>query len=158
MNTTQKSPTNGVEFESVARNNLDIAGHATPIQWHFSRQKSIGFGLDGRNGNARRMAISMFLTSSPPIALRKAVSGYQSHIGAMTMQTTTSGNAQIAPVIQGKSTTDLTRYQAVHQGIAACQWLLIHSKPQQALGKLRSACRHLTQIVSATQAGGADHE
>jgi len=65
-------------------------------------------------------------------------------------------HAQITPVNQGKSTTALNRYQAVHECIAACQWLLIHAEPQKALGKIKSACRHLTQIVAANQAGG-DH-
>ena len=159
MQHSQKAVAECRKIRIGAKNTLDSAGHATPIQWHFSRPKSIGFGLDGGSGNTPRMAESMFLTSSPPTDRKKSVSGYQSHSGVETMKPTTQGTtAQTTPTTPGKSTTDLNRYQAVHEGIAACQWLVINSKPQKALGKLKSACRHLTQIVAANQAGGADHE
>lgn len=64
-----------------ASNTTDIAGNL-PDSEVFSRPDTSVYGLDGQNGNAWRMAISMLLTSSPPVARSKAASGFQSHIGA----------------------------------------------------------------------------
>ena len=66
--------------------------------------------------------------------------------------TTTGNNAHITPT-KGKTTTNLNHYQAVHAGIADCQWMLIHGEPQRALGSLTRATRHLKQIVSILAGG-----
>ena len=61
------------------------------LSWVFSRLEFKGastlgrihaFGRDGRSGNARRMADSMFSTSRPPYALENADGGLQSQSGA----------------------------------------------------------------------------
>jgi len=74
---------------SGARNTSDTAckPHDSGL---FSRPKlpvmgipiAHGYGQDGQNGNAWRMAVSMFLTPCPPIGRRKSMSGFQPHTGA----------------------------------------------------------------------------
>ncbi|MDB5745093.1 MAG: hypothetical protein JWR68_3408 [Polaromonas sp.] len=80
-------------FVPGASNTIEIAGNL-PDSEVFSRpefndgpkfRRIHGFGRDGLVRKAGRMAISMLLTSRPPVARSKAASGLQSQIGAETM-------------------------------------------------------------------------
>jgi len=85
MNACTQSRPYGI-IRSGARNTKDVAGNLSENEV-FSRPDTSVYGLDGRIGNDRRMATSMFLTSSPPVARRKASSGCKSHVGATAMTT-----------------------------------------------------------------------
>ena len=85
-----------LHFASVLENTRDNAADR-PEMTVFERQKFDDFGRDGLVRKAGRMALSMFSTPRPPVALEKAASGFQSHNGARTMTNTTATQAVNRP-------------------------------------------------------------
>ena len=76
----QATPEMGPVLENIV---IDSGAFTHALSWVFSRQEffdtgfpvSHGFGRDGLVRKAGRMALSMFSTSCPPVALEKAASG-----------------------------------------------------------------------------------
>ena len=95
-----------LQFLPVLENTMYNAGNL-PDSEVFSRPEFAGtgfpvphgYGRDGLVRKAGRMALYMFSTSRPPVALEKAASGLQSHNGAETMTTVnTTTTPEAAPL------------------------------------------------------------
>ena len=105
---------------SVLENTIGIAGNL-PDSEIFSRPEFgsagfphlHGFGRDGLVRKAGRMAIPMFSTSRPPVALEKAASGLQSRIGAETMTTVNT-----PPTPKTGNISPLIRQQAIESALS----------------------------------------
>ena len=106
-----------------ASNTTDIAGNL-PDSEVFSRPRFYDFGRDGLVRKAGRMAISMLLTSRPPVARSKAASGFQSRIGAE--ETMTKVNTPTTPA--NGNTSTLARQQAIENALSMA---LFHIPPCQ---------------------------
>ena len=148
-----------LKFSPVLENTIGIAGNP-PDSGIFSRSKFIGtgfsvshgFGRDGWCGNARRMAIPMFSTSRPPVALENAACGLQSRIGAETMTTvntpTTSRpdtNAR-QQAIESALESALHFIRTDHPGYSLC---LATARARRALSLLKQACADAAKNGSA---------
>jgi hypothetical protein len=131
----------------------NILGNAVnrPDSTVFSRPESFGFGRDGLVRKAGRMALSMFSTSRPPVALEKAASGFQSHNGAETM---TKVNTPTT------STTDkIARQQAIENALSAALYFIrlpgTPSALHAATGRANRALSLLKQSCADAKIGGA---
>lgn len=133
----------------VLENTTGIAGNL-PDSEVFSRPKSFGFGRDGLVRKAGRMAIPMFSTSRPPVALEKAASGFQSRIGAETMT-----NVNRTPTTRAST---ITRQQAIENALSTALYFIRqpHSETtlQAATGRAIRAATMLKQACSESSING----
>ena len=171
--------TNRLEYRSVqprdtiqigAKDTIDIAGNL-PDSEVFSRpefdaglifQGSDGFGRDGLVRKAGRMAISMSLTSRPPVARKEAASGFQSRIGAKTM-------TNVIPMARARATEstqshtsslDIPQQQAaIENALAMAAYYMRQPRTPEtlhaAIGKTSRAMTLLKQSYAEVQIGGA---
>jgi hypothetical protein len=141
----------------VLENTTGIAGNL-PDSEVFSRPESFGFGRDGLVRKAGRMAIPMFSTSRPPVALEKAASGFQSRIGAETMTNVISlasrkaGRVTATPAITAPPVLgSIERQQAIENALSLALYYIrenesprnIHAatmKAVRAASMLKQAC------------------
>ena len=171
-----------------ASNTSDNAVAIPTVSGVFSRLITLVFGRDGRHGNVRRTALSVLLTSRPPVARSKATSGYQSHNGDTTMpqgNPTTTGAPAQTPPNEASNQATLPRYQQqgtphperiqiapspskslnaetrqllIHTALYKAGSLLLAGSFSQSLGQALIASRHMKQLCADSQVGGANHE
>ena len=146
-----------LQLSSVHENTLEIAGNL-PDSEVFSRPKFkddlsfegiYGYGRDGLVRKAGRMAISMFSTSRPPVALEKAASGLQSQIGAETMTTV---NTTTTP--KSGNTSPLARQQAIENALSMALYHARHGEIHAAIGRAIRATSMLKQACSEVREDG----
>ena len=138
------------------------------LSWVFSRlefkgelkfQLTYGFGRDGRSGNARRMAVPMFLTSRPPYARKNADGGLQSCTGAEFMTTVNTTTPKMGRLTLGTkpapSPATLARRLAIDAALSAALCLVRTTDTQhgiqaatgraiRAVSMLKQACAEAT--------------
>lgn len=146
---------------SVLENTIDNAGNLPDSEvfscpeFGSARLPHLhGFGRDGLVRKAGRMALSMFSTSRPPVALEKAASGLQSHNGAETMTTVNT-----PPTPKTGNTSPLIRQQAIESALEDALHLVRTTGTQHgihaATGRVIRAASMLKQACAEFQNGGA---
>jgi hypothetical protein len=134
-----------IQFVPVLKNTTKQAGNL-PDSEVFSRPEHYGFGRDGAHRKAARTTCFVFLTSRPPVALKKAASGFQVQQGTRTMTTV---NTPTTPTPGNTST--LARQQTIENALSAALWHIRHGDIHAATGRairaatqLKQACTELT--------------
>lgn len=168
-----------------AKNTLDTAV-ASPTESGLLSRPKFGnvasshvqsFGRDGQSGNTWRTAVSVFLTSRPPIDRKKSMCGFQSHTGAETMANIATSAADALRQILQEITPGTRPYssdsflpdhlvnaarralslheneatQYAFNALSTAAWHCARGEPAKALSRLRRAQAHLT----ASMQGGA---
>ena len=146
---------------SVLENTIDNAGNL-PDSEVFSRPEFEsasfshlhGFGRDGLARKAGRIALSIFSTSLPPVALEKAASGLPPDNGAELMTTV---NTISTP--KTGNTSPLIRQQAIENALSMALYLIrlpsTKSGLKAAPGRAICAASMLKQACVEAQIGGA---
>lgn len=136
--------------DKIARGASNTIGNAGNLHDRevFSRPEFSGFGWDGSNRKADRTALSVLLTSHPPVARSKAASGSQSHNGAQTMPTIIiKRRTSVAPI--ATTSTELTAQarQRLQEAIGLLQGTPSEADTARALGRILTASRALKRVV-----------
>ena len=146
---------------SRLQNTIDNAGNlpdseviSRPEFESASFSRLHGFGRDGLVRKAGRMALSMFSTSRPPVALEKAASGLPPDNGAELM---TAVNTISTP--KTGNTSPLIRQQANENALSMTLYLIrlpsAESGLKAAPGRAIRAASMLKQACVEAQIGGA---
>jgi hypothetical protein len=134
----------------MLENILDKAGNL-PDSEVFSRPNSFVYGRDGSVRKAGRMALSMFSTSRPPVALEKVASGFQSRKGAEAMTKVNTPTTSTADKI--------ARQQAIENALSTALFHIRQPSNNAALfaatGRASRALTMLKQACADAQIGGA---
>lgn len=134
----------------MRKNITDTAGNL-PDSEVFSRPESFGFGRDGLVRKAGRMAVSMFLTSRPPVARKNAASGFQSRTGAEAMTNVNTPSTS--------NPDNIARQQAIENALSAALYFIrlpgTPSALHAATGRANRAASLLKNACSEVKSGGA---